>query len=615
MQCTWQNLARRLVTRGIGQRTLPVPLANSLSRPFLLKSFSLWQDKTPSNLFSRRLFTTAELANTSAPRSIPHFPIPPINVALGSTSQAPHLRNLPWDPALTPAQLGRAAAYAVGLSIRQGNVADAYHIVNAVRYAGLARGATELASLRSMDHFKAVAANFIKDVSPRLPSHALLHGLIRLHMAQKAADLAEQMMRAGIRVRCRTLEAIYSSLAETSKQTAAIRAPMQFSLHSDTVLNLRSSMAKDTSSQFAIRLLMIARQSRQRRSHNMFKTLMKLCILNGEIIVGSLLFGTLVRDWQARQLSNDSTAAAQCETPRPVHNRLKEICSAVDHTFSSDHRGKASMANFQEALQALANLAVLLDQQLIPLRNITPLLCSLYNCPRAPNTVWIPDKDGTPRRVHAYAYFHEILERLIETLPTHDPIPPNEKMLPRLDRMSYNTLLHYSLLHRRSTTLAEKVLDHMTHLRHEPYELNTVSMNIVSRAGTLLRDYKVAHLALSRMQKIPPVDSDQQDPPLSLLDIAQQKGNRHTLSTRIAHLIAIGQPNIVVDAIPYLLPGLTRSMYPQGNVTMSAEEVRTLQDQYREQGLQHAVYLGPVVRHRLSNEERLSAARRFRECS
>ncbi|CAA7259568.1 unnamed protein product [Cyclocybe aegerita] len=593
MQCTWQKLARKLVARGIGQPTLPV-LANSLTRSFLLKPFSSWQNKSPNNLFSRRLFTTAELANTSAAHSVPHFPFPPANVALGPTTQVPHPGNLPTDPSLTPAQLGRAAAYAVDLSIRQGNVTDAYHIVNAVRYAGLARGATELASLRSMDHFKAAAATFTKDVSPRLPSHALLHGLIRLNMAQKAANLSEQMMRAGIRVRCRTLEAIYSSLAQTSNHTAAIRTPMQFSLHSDTVLNLRSSMAKDTSSQFAIRLLMLARQSRQRRSHNMFKTLIKLCILNGEIIVGSLLFGTLVRDWQARQLSNYPTVPAQCETPRPVHNRLKEICSAVDHTFSK-HRGEASKADFQEALQALANLAVLLDRQLIPFKHITPLLCSLRNCPRAPNMVWIPDKDGTPRRVQAYAYFHEILARLIERLPTHDPMPPNEKMLPRLDRMSYNTLLHYSLLHRRSMTLAERVLDHMTHLRHEPYELDTVSMNIIARAGTLLRDPKVAQLALSRMQKTPPADSDQQDPLLTLLDIAQQKGNRHTLSTRIAHLIAIGQPNIVVDAVPYLLPGLTRSMYPQGNITMSAEEVRTLQHQHREQGLQHAVYLGPVI--------------------
>lgn len=52
----------------------------------------------------------------------------------------------------------------------------------------------------------------------------------------------------------------------------------------------------------AILFLHVLRHSRQRRTGKMFEALVDACLLQGEIVVGTLLFVLLVRDWQARRI-------------------------------------------------------------------------------------------------------------------------------------------------------------------------------------------------------------------------------------------------------------------------------------------------------------------------
>ena len=578
MQCTWQNIARRLASRDIARPPQLISHSNSLLRCGVAAK--------------RRLFTTANLATHSS-QTPPQFPF------FSTLGRTPDVS----ASSLTSAQRGRAAAQAINLSIQQGNIADALHIVNSMRFTGVKPKSSKLPGLTSVDHFLPVANAFSKGVSPRLPSHTLLHGLIRQGMVNEAAKLAEQMMGAGIRVRCKTLEAVYTSLAHNSTSNPPASLPTTFSLESRDILHLRPSMSRDPGTKFALTLLSLARKSRQRRSHNMFKTLMALCLINGEIIIGSLLFGLLLRDWQARESTPDSsqTAPTAQVTPLPVRRRMQEICTFVDTTFAAGRDGEYSEIAVKESLQALANLAGVLDRQEIPFNNLTPLLCSLYNCPRVSHQVWILDKYGQPRQVQAYSYFHDVLKRLIHSLPTDDSPSRRKTMMPPLDVASYNTLLHYSLRYRRSVPLAEKLLDHMMKLRKEPLEPNTTTLNILARAGTLLRDSRIAQMALSRQQNTS-LDSMKkskkmtpEDPNTTLVAIAEGAGDNYTLTTYISNLIATGKPDIVVNAVPALLPGFDPVRYPQGPIGITFAERAALRRKYHEDGLSRAVSFGPVV--------------------
>ncbi|KAG8843391.1 hypothetical protein FRB96_004058 [Tulasnella sp. 330] len=58
----------------------------------------------------------------------------------------------------------------------------------------------------------------------------------------------------------------------------------------------------DKATRRALLFLQVLRSSRQRRTGKMFEALVDACLLQGEIVVGTLLFVLLVRDWQARSI-------------------------------------------------------------------------------------------------------------------------------------------------------------------------------------------------------------------------------------------------------------------------------------------------------------------------
>ncbi|KAF8898149.1 hypothetical protein CPB84DRAFT_1731199 [Gymnopilus junonius] len=613
MQCTWPRLAR-FAFQGVSRQPWPPQFPIRPFPNFNKNSLAPWGHIDSRLLFKAELKARYSLKNKS-PRSLARRRCrkPPRPVLPDPSISGP----------LTSAQIGRAASSAIRFSVRTGNLSDAYDIVNSIRYAAVLHNSTSLPGVSSMKHLKSLALIFPSDVSPRLPSHSLLHGLIRSGMPHKASKLAEQMMATGISVRGKTLEALYSRLAQNSittqnltatrkvKQVEQSLSPTALMLETSDILLLRPFMVNNIDTRFAIRLLNMARQSRQRRTHTMFKTLMALCILNGEIIVGSLLFGILLRDWQARELARvveNSTTPSTYETPLPVWNRMKEICNSVDKALAVDRKDDRSQLEFKSSLQALANLAHCLDKRLIPFNNITPLLCSMYNCPRTQDKVWVPGNDGTPRQVEAYVYFHSVIHRLIRSLPLRQPTwrPTEGDMMPTLDPASCSTLVHYSLRHRRSVPLAEKVLYHMRKLRDPPIEPNQTLMNIIERSGKLLSKSEIAKEVVTRFKQSSSSVKDQSTKSRSLkymalsmasrnlVDIAKT-GDNYALSTRMTTLTSSGKPQAVVDAIPFLLPGLLTTSYPQERDGVSHNELTRLRTKIRQEGLRHAVSLGPVI--------------------
>lgn len=490
MQCAWRNFTRR----ALGEIARPWLRPSGIPRPYV----------------SNRMFSTPRLASHE-------------------------------QPTLTPAQLGREASHVIRFLLSQQNVADSYTIVNSIRYAGLINKASSLPGVTNLEQFRSVALAFSPDVSPRLPTHTLLHGLIRMRMLEEASNLANQMIEAGITVRCRSLEVLYKTIALGAQ-------PLPPTL---------GNVSNHPGTRFALRILELTRESRQRRSRNMFKTLLKLCIINGEIIVASLIFGTLLRDWQAQQLASTPPAAQLTPDPESLRFFVTDMCSVIDSHLLSNRTDSHSTLAFAGSLQALANLAYALDHRLFPSRNLTAIICSMYRCPKGEETVWVPDKG----EVQAHAYFHGVLARLMNDLPTKS----SGGIMPPLDMPTSCTLLHYALRHRKSVRLAEKVHENMFHNQLEP---NDTTINILERAEHLLRTSKIKGKCLE------------------LLDRRQTNKFKHglttqdnyALSTRISRLIDTDNSHAVVDALDDILPGLFAHR--------ATEDLGLLK---------RAIYLGPVV--------------------
>lgn len=476
---------------------------------------------------------------TSSTRNIPS----PLSLGEATSDHYEESEPTPETP-LTPAAQGRAAASAIRQFIQEENVADAYTIVNSIRYAAFPETPDKLFSVKSMDEFSSAALAFSPDVSPRLPAHSLLHGLVRLGMADKASKLAHDMISAGIRVRCQTIEAIYSGLIHASQiQPAPKELPTHAELKSPDILHLDPSKVLDKRTGFAIRLLGLARQSRQRRSHNMFKLLMTLCVINGEIILASLLFGVLVRDWQAR----DAQIIEARATPKPSHDHVIDICGLANDYLASPPTSPSAKLQYQTGLQALAILANLLDRQVIEIQNIPGLISSLYHCPRGSAEVWVQGDDENPIRVQAHSFIHGVLERLVDSMwgrTFHQPQPPPNIPADRrddaitLDRASCNTLLAYALNHRYSIPLAAKVWRYMTDMR---FTQDHVTHAILDRAGETL------DLTQLRMS----------DTPIQVRDLTRlrDEGNNYLLDAYLRRVIADGRFGTLMAALPVLLPG------------------------------------------------------------
>ena len=266
-------------------------------------------------------------------------------------------------------------------------------------------------------------------------------------------------------------------------------------------------MLSDRGAKFAFDLLMAARQSRQRRSRNMFRFLISNCINNGNVIAASLLYEIQLKDWQAREPTANSAPENETyflqhpNTPFPTHGTLNKICLIIKDTLASGKSDTDSPIAFKASLQALANLATMLNDQVFADRKIKSLLNVLRKCPRVPDMVWIYDSSGNPKRIVAYKYFHDVLYRFILSLPTHPPaLDERKKMLPPLNLITCNVVLRYALKQRNSASLAETILYHMIHKRHQPLQPNAASLKIILTSGALLHS-EIADFALSKLDK------------------------------------------------------------------------------------------------------------------
>mgnify|MGYP007051645043 CR=1 FL=1 len=368
----------------------------------------------------------------------------------------------PWDSATTPAQAAFAAAAAVRHSIAQGNLADAYLILNSAYYAQNYNSKSPfwhlLASVIPQNAFGPSIIPFPVGTPTRLIAHSLLHGLIEHRYYKQAADLSEALVENGVKLHYRSLNKVFTLLCDPDSgapmlevNTAQLMSKNAFRSTLDASLVSHQGAAR------AFQLLQVVRQSRQRRTRKMFKLLIMLCVINGEVIMASLIFGLMTRDWNA-YVAECKDLPSEAPTPYPVGEA--PILEAIQQIFNDRHPVDVS-----HAVQALANMADLVERNSYLGYQSRTLVQLIARATQAVDfKVWVPSKtNGKLIQRDADSYFDEVLLNLTRNLPIKEGEGNRLLSVP-----AYKELVRYMVLHRGSFHLGEKIMHHMQHIRDPP---------------------------------------------------------------------------------------------------------------------------------------------------
>lgn len=494
-------------------------------------------------------------------------------------SQIP-LSNLDISSNLSPAQVSRAAAQAVRRSLRNTNLDDAFFIVTSMRNAYNKNRSFNNPTINNK-LTRSSQSLFPSNVSPRMAAHTLLHGLIRAGLTKKAATLAQQIMKDGIPMRTLTLERLMSKLSPAPTSLELIKTPtVNIPLappQSDALVNVKPGHVRDFGTRSALKLFITAKKCRQRRSDGMYELLICACIINGEIIIGSLLLGFYIKESQVKQkltCSNVDEEKQQMTKQERLsrqtilmHNILHPIKQALANADVDDVDNLTDQQ--RAALQALSSLAVLVEKQSLGLSALGPLFRALYMYPNGSAMVAIRRYSGGVTYVRAYSYFQTVLMAVIWRMKKDAFLGPQDiKYTPRLDIMAYNSLLHYALRHQLKPSLADVIIEHMTKHREPPLIPDKSTLNILMRSGTLLRKHEYFDAAWANISnteafalgKIVPQSASNPSKHTRVIktlrssDRNPQQADIYTLHAYLSHLIAIGQPKLAVEIISQIFP-------------------------------------------------------------
>jgi hypothetical protein len=451
----------------------------------------------------------------SHPRSHPHPPDVILQSA-SSTIPSPFVVDHLSSP-----QISRASAAAIRISVARGDIWDSFHLWHSLRWS-MHRYRKPGSSSAPRPPFRAplpfVPIDFARPVSTRLAAHCLLHSLLRAGETKTAAKLTELMMADGEELHLLSFKTLLRQLRSASSQTVYDRLGRFTSRRKHLgprILELQNVMPMDPFTRAAVRLLNRAREHRWQRTTSMYGSVLRACLMQGEILVASLLLALLLKDYQLhhacirvakeakRMGAQDTTTYVHSKIPEVPSRGFKLLPSSNSHflyqsvnEFLDKHSTHVDDPLFSEASQALAILASALDARMIPYANLATLIKVMYSYPQCQHTVWITLPSGERRSRNAYRYFHEVLLNILCSLPDQKLLVPNTNQLPTLNVESYNALLHYALRHRHSLTLANRVLHHMTELRYPPLSPSTATYNILLRGSTLMRRNDIAESIL-----------------------------------------------------------------------------------------------------------------------
>jgi hypothetical protein len=427
---------------------------------------------------------------------------------------------------LSSPQISRASAAAIRISVARGDTWDGFHLLHSLRWS-MYRYRKPGSSSAPQPPFPTpssfVPIDFGGPVSTRLATHCLLHSLLRAGKTKMAANFTSRLMADGEELHPLSFGTLLRELnfpSSESAQTAynRLRSPTRpRKVHlGPRILDLQNVMPMNPFNSIAVHLLNRAREHRWQRTTSMYESVFRACLIQGEILVASLLLALLLKDYQLRHACSRVATEAervgaqdtnvQSKIPEASSRGRKLLPHSNSHflyqrvtEFLDKHCTQVEDPLFSKASQALAILASELDARRIPYANLATLIKVMYSYPQCQHTVWTTLPSGERQLRNAYRYFNEVLHNLLRSFPDRGLLDLNTSRLPSLDVQSYNTLLHYALRCRHSLVLANRVLHHMTELRKPPLAPSDFTYNILLRSSTLMRRNDIAESVLRIM--------------------------------------------------------------------------------------------------------------------
>ena len=519
----------------------------------------------------------------------------------------------PFADHLSSPQVSRASAAAIRISVTRGDIWDGFHLWRSLRwsmyyYQKPGSTSTLCPPFRVPSPF--VPIDFGRPVSSRLATHCLLHSLLRAGKTKLAAQLTEDMMDDGQELHPLSFGTLLSLLSTESPQAAYDgRSPTRKVHPGPRILNLQNALPANPFTRIAVRLLNKARDHRWQRTTSMYESVFRACLMQGEILVASLLLALLLKDYQLRRActrvaieaervgAQDTMAYVQSKIPEAPSLGFKFLPHQSSHflyrkvtKFLGEQCAQVEGRSFSEASQALAILASELDARRIPYADLDVLIKVMYSYPQCQHSVWIKLPTGEWRLRNAYCYFNEVLLNFLRSLPDQGLLDLNKNKnntsrLPSLNVESYNALLHFALRYRHSPILANRILHHMTEVRKPPLAPSTSTYNILLRSSTLMRRNDIAESILHIVPWQMPDDKDEvhrfststrisrtESSPTGSqrfvellesirryeLNIPKPKENlkpdKILLTSYMAHLVATGRPDMVAVLITRAIP-------------------------------------------------------------
>ena len=541
---------------------------------------------------------------------------------------------------LSSPQISRGSATAIRISVARGDTWDGFHLWNSLRWSMYRYGKPGFSSapqppFRAPSPF--VPIDFGRPVSTRLAAHCLLHSLLRAGETKMAAKLTERMMADGEELHPLSFDALLCQLnfaTSESPQTSYDRLPSLTPFRKvhlgSRILDLQYVMPRSPFTRIAVRLLNRAREHRWQRTTSMYESIFRACLIQGEIIVASLLLVLLFKDHQLRhacsRAANEAESVGAQDTMAYVQSKVPEAPTRgfrlLPHrTYflyqrvaecSEKHCRQVEDPLFSEASQALAILASELDARRIRYPYLATLIKAMYSYPQCQHTVWITLPSGERQLRNAYRYFNDVLHKLLCSFPDQGLLDLDNSRLPSLNVQSYNALLHYALRYRHSLPLANRVLRHMTEVRKPPLAPDISTYNILLRSSTLTRRNDITESVLRIMpwqipennlqpelidrfslRTIQGRNSRTESSPTSsqlgglhrfheLLEDTRRhelnipkpkkllKSDKMLLFAYMAHLVATGRPDIAAILITRLIPEIEEPKEPLSPEDLSA---------------------------------------------
>ena len=522
MLCNWSAKANVIVGTFRGNVTKMSRIAPKY-RPSGPSCTEAWPCRSPASSCRSFQLTPCLLGAPTLPQ-----PDSDLRPSVSNPHSTPAITPSPFAvDNLSPSQISRASATAIRISLARGATWDAFHLWHSLRWSAHHYFKSSSSTLSRPQFCKPITAfvpiDFGQSVSTRFAGHCLLHGLLRAGETKTAALLAEQMMANGEELRplsfnilLRQLHPLASpgqprAIYDRFRNGTARNLPLGAG-----ILHLKNVMPGDPYTRFAVRLLSNAREHRWQRTTGMYECVIRACLLQGEILVASLLLALLLKDYQLKQACSrvaaeaekveapDTMAYIQSKLPdapsrgfRLLPARSSRFLYQSVTDFLETHCVHVDDPLFPEASQALATLASALDTRTIPYTNLAKLIKVLYSYPQCKHNVWVTGPSGE-QSLNAYRYFHEVLFNLLSSLPDRRSCDVDT---PALNLQSYNALLNYAMRFRHSVSLADRVLRHMTELRKPPLAPNMSTYNTLLRGSTLLRRNELAESILRMMRR------------------------------------------------------------------------------------------------------------------